>query len=790
MKRRQFLTLATTVAAGSVALKLPGEPAPGKTENTRSAPKSVSSRAPKNTWKRQPRSTREKVALRYPPSDAEQWLLCFAASESHPGRVIIGQDMGGIWFSPEAGDTWFTLPNEGLGTINIQSVAIDPLDPNRWLAQCIRRTRGGRQGLFLTTDGGMTWKRVMPWEQGGETPQHCRRIAHAPSTRDTTRGVTRRWYAAWDSWTVRYEKAHRGIPGLVMSDDGGETWTCVRSLPMAEFGETINSLRVHPDDASRVYAWGQKGLFCFTDAPRADGAVEWISGKNGLPAGACIGNLYISPDGQTFIQAVSRQGIFKSTDGGRSWNSLYAWPHIASVWVNEAHPDTLFALSGVNGLGEDQARVSHDGGKTWFSGAQASAMPGEEASVWTTQVGGETKCFVYSDPRDPQKALALGRARWFRTENGGRTWTPANTNFAGNQFTCYPSPQIFDPANPLRYMIPTLDVGAVYTEDGGKTLLRCGLNFSKLGVGHSSSKAGAMHVDPVKRTLLLSAGSSTSGAVVRSTDNGATWTVVRPDRRRRMFIGFDAGQPDVCYQYNERSTDSGATWTTLVNQPPLTSIMGISPTPIAGRSVLYAIDVDKVGEQEGTFRQIWKSLDGGESWLKAATADYRLRGFDAGTIFRIHPKNPHMIYTRAAESATSQVREWDTSRTSVVTRDLAILEPGKVPSDLRLMNVAPDPVNPAVMYALLNSDEAGNRVHMTTDGGATWSDITAGLPLCTERSGLEVHPLTGVVYIGSGAGMFVRKPPYAVPTEQNTWDILDRAFPNWTDSHLYQTYSG
>jgi hypothetical protein len=46
------------------------------------------------------------------------------------------------------------------------------------------------------------------------------------------------------------------------------------------------------------------------------------------------------------------------------------------------------------------------------------------------------------------KALAHGRARFFRTEDGGRKWVPANDYFAGNQFPPYSAPQIFDPTNP------------------------------------------------------------------------------------------------------------------------------------------------------------------------------------------------------------------------------------------------------------------------------------------------------------------------------------------------------
>jgi hypothetical protein len=52
-----------------------------------------------------------------------------------------------------------------------------------------------------------------------------------------------------------------------------------------------------------------------------------------------------------------------------------------------------------------------------------------------------------------------------------------------------------------------------------------------------------------------------------------------------------------------------------------------------------------------------------------------------------------------------------------------------------------------------------------------------------------VHPLTGVLYLGTANGMFVRRPPYPAPTPDNTFDRILASYPNWDHNrHFEEAY--
>ena len=193
----------------------------------------------------------------------------------------------------------------------------------------------------------------------------------------------------------------------------------------------------------RVLVGTRKGAFVLT----ADGArKDWLVDGPHF-AGLEVYHVAGSPAAPDRVWAAPStswfgQQVHRSDDGGRSWTAVgsdftyagvpgtHQWydgtPHpweFARVWHLEpsaTDPDTV--LAGV----EDAALFrSVDGGSTW------SELPGlrEHGSGphWQPGAGGMCLHTILPDPRDPARMLvAISAAGVFRTDDGGKTWRPAN----------------------------------------------------------------------------------------------------------------------------------------------------------------------------------------------------------------------------------------------------------------------------------------------------------------------------------------------------------------------------
>lgn len=720
---------------------------------------------------RAPWHTEAKQAAGYPPSDNLQVILAYARSPVDSDVIYAGQDVGAFWLSLDSGRSWNTLRNRGLGTVNAVSVACCPADVRHVL--CVMGARGPSDGcgIYRSLDGGLSWSRVRAWESFGEPRTALQRLAFAPGTAGRGRdGV--RWYAVFDSAKGFSAAATGGTPGLLTSTDGGASWELVRPLPPGVFGPDLYGCRVDPTDETRLYVWGARGLGRFDDAPSPEGGHAWLSGAGGLPAGV-VRDLYLSADGQTLICAVHETGIYRSTDGGRSWAAILDWPAVTHCAVNEGHPDTIYAYKRGT-RPREQVRYTRDGGRTWRKDAQVIPFPGEGGRA----VLGGSEPYILPDPSNAGRATGFADARWFQTDDGGATWNlEANAYFCGAHHKGWASPHGFHATDPKVYFLGMLDAHLLFTGDGGVTLTRRKFDRSALGLVHTSVNGVALHADGT--TVMACVGRENKGALCWSRDLGRTWLVADKAAKRRMWLGFDAGHPDYAYQYQHVSADRGRRWTELAMPDRKAVIVGVSQVADGGNSVLYAADI------EGRATRIWKSADRGASWMLVINTGYRITSDrDVRTTFRIHPRDPHVIFCRSpsTRNGASQILRLDTVRGDATLMDVfngRTPEPGFYAD-----NFAIDATDPGVMYLRSASTGTGNYLFMTVDGGGSWENISAGFPNCTGGNGLEVHPLTGVVYIGTANGMYVRRPPYPAPAKDNTWDLLRAAYPGWRNSHF------
>lgn len=265
----------------------------------------------------------------------------------------------------------------------------------------------------------------------------------------------------------------------------------------------------------------------------------------------------IHPTETSTIYAGSGAGVFKSTNGGRSWSEMnngLTNRNVTAMVMNPSSPSTLYvAVSGFSGSG---VYKSTDGGSTWIlrnNGITHTELPSlaiDPASPDTLYVGGGFCC--------------VSGSRIFKTTNGADNWAliPGAPPLA-------PSTIAIDPLNPSTIYVADLasNGGVFKTLDGGTTWQNVGLPASAgrsvavspltAGLVYASTQQGLFRsvnggtnwaqiplvngnivFDPVSAsTVYLLTISSTPQGLLKSTDNGQTWFQVNK--------GLNSHQPAV-----------------------------------------------------------------------------------------------------------------------------------------------------------------------------------------------------------------------------------------------------
>jgi photosystem II stability/assembly factor-like uncharacterized protein len=191
------------------------------------------------------------------------------------------------------------------------------------------------------------------------------------------------------------------------------------------------------------------------------------------------------------------------------------------------------------------------------------------------------------------------------------------------------------------------------------------------------------------------------------------------------------------------ATATGGLWKTVNNGISFTSVFDNQPDFAIGAVALAQSrpDVVYVGTGESNNSRstyggngVYKSVDGGQTWTKSGLPN-------AGRIGRIvvHPKNPDIVFVAASGRLYSEnpdrgvYRSIDGGRTWAKTLDHKV--DGR---EIGAIDIVMDPANPSVLFAAtydkvrrpwtFGEGGPGSAIFKSTDGGATWRQLTSGLP--------------------------------------------------------------
>jgi len=287
--------------------------------------------------------------------------------------------------------------------------------------------------VYLTTDGARTWRPIMNKPLGAQGPNSDPRYASIGLE------VTTTWDYLFDPADPRRTYIAYTDIGFCRSTDRGATWmSATRGCP---WGNTFYQMLFDPAKPGRMYAacsdrhdiphWthisantGQKGGVCVSD----DYGATWRILGAGLPALPCT-SICLDPKSKspnlTFYVTMFEGGVYKSTDGGRTWTDKSQGLgnrgnlHAFMIKIHAKTNDVYCAITGHREDGRFPVAgglwKSGDGGQSWRD--------------LTAQLGLKWPTGFALDPRDPNviyqaaaTAPQFPQGGIYKTADGGKTW--------------------------------------------------------------------------------------------------------------------------------------------------------------------------------------------------------------------------------------------------------------------------------------------------------------------------------------------------------------------------------
>ena len=610
-----------------------------------------------------------------------------------------------------------------------QSIQTDQLSALKW--RCIGPFRGGRVssvsgaigipgtyyigmpqgGIWKTTSAGQTW---YPVSDGSIKEQACfGSIQVAPSDPNII------YAGSGESFTGEGN-------GVYKSSDAGATW---QHMGLEET-QRIPALLVDPHDANLVIL-------------------------------AALGN------GRTHTE---QRGVFRSTDGGKTWsNTLHidnetGVQHIAWAFDN---PSVIYAYSRYRYApppGEPRPKVtdpaiykSSDEGLTWTK-LEAKGLP---------KLFGRG-CLAVAQHTDSKRVFLVGQFGLYRSDDGGENWRQMakdDGRIANGQgdYTSYVG---VDSKNPD--IVYTLATAMYRSTDGGETF-----------VGFKGAPGGddpqQLWIDPTNGDRILYGGDQ--GATV-SFDAGKTWGIWYNQLTGQVYhVSADNQWPYYVYATQQDSGTIG-----MSSRGNLGSITFTDWTPVPGSEfgtiIADALDAN-IKYVLSYDNSITKVTYPSMQWVQLGpdlNPDLKLRGgFSRPMAFS--KSNPHQLIAayNSLQSTTDGGVHWKS-----MSPDLTIPKSAK-PTDPQfgaIDSFSQSSVKPNTIWTLSNS----NVIQVTTDGGATWKDVTPELPKFGRAMNIDSCPtdaLGAYVAISDGSGGYDGTPHlYRTHDLGKTWKEIDNGIPS------------
>jgi photosystem II stability/assembly factor-like uncharacterized protein len=414
-------------------------------------------------------------------------------------------------------------------------------------------------------------------------------------------------------------------------------------------------------------------------------------------------------------------GIYKSTDAGKTWRhlGLRDGQQIPALVVDPHDPNRLFAAVLGHPYGPNEERGifrSTDGGATWkkvlykdenTGGSDVVLDPSNPnivyASLWESRLG----------PWEDGNSYGGTHGGLFKSTDGGETWRPLTKGLPDKVVQINVAIAMSDPKRIYATVASTEEggygtdasLGVYRSDDAGESWRRI-TDDARPAMRIGGGDLPVPLVDPKDPDTVYSA----SIVTVRSTDGGKTWTSLRGapggDDYQNLWINPD--NPDIILLVSDQgalvSVNRGETWGSWYNQPTAqlyhVAVTNTFPYKVcAGQQESGSVCISSRGNDgEITYRE----------WHPAGIIEYGYAAPD--------PLHPDIVYG----AGRTEVSKWDSVTGQV--QDITPI-PVRGPS-YRADRTEPilfSPVAPHTLYY------AANVLFKTTDYGKSWTKISPDL---------------------------------------------------------------
>jgi photosystem II stability/assembly factor-like uncharacterized protein len=643
------------------------------------------------------------------PATAGGRVPAVAGTLQNAFLYYIGTAGGGVWKTENSGQTWTPVFNKE-PVASIGAIAIDPTDQNSvWVGTGESNPRNdviAGDGIYHSTDGGKTWRNM-----GLRQTRHIATIAIDPANP---------MHVVVAALGSNYsDSVHRGI---YVTFDGGRTWS--KTLYLAP-DSGASDLAMDPKDPRVLYT----GMWEFRRQP-------W-----------------------TFSSGGPHGGLYKSTDGGRTWTQLQGSGLPSGLTgriglaIAPSNPDRVYAL-----IQSRQGVLwrSDDAGAHWtkmFSGTLINQRP-----------------FYFShlavDPTDENRVYTLSMDLAMSTD-GGKTFKRFGKEVHADTHAIW-----IDPNNGKRFIIGD-DGGFALTLDRGKSFW-----FSRNLPIEQVYHVGISNENPYTVCAALQDNQAYCGPSNSRSTDGITgrdwfvtvggdgmWSVPDPSNPRYVFADSEDGY---IVRYDRRNESmrsvipyeatSAARFDARLAKYRFNWNSPIAFAPWRPQILWYGGSV------------VFQSTDRGEHWSVIShdlTRNDKAHQAPSGgpitkDVFGTEYSDT-ILDIEGSPAAKGEIWVGTDDGLVQLTRDggahwTDVTPPG-VPPWGRVETVAPSPLAAGTAYASIDRHRSGDRspyLFVTTNYGKTWRKIVTGLPgddfMRTVRPDVENPEL---VFAGTERGLYV-----------------------------------